>query len=87
MVYLIKKSALFEKEISNTGTSTDAILQQGLDSRKLFIRQIKELFADDEDFKRDFANINVELNQDNEDLRPVEDDYNTQNSGGIDNVE
>ena len=83
-----KKERTIEKEISNTGTSTDAILQQGLDSRKLFIRQIKELFADDEDFKRDFANINVELNQDNEDLKPTMDDSeNMKESGVNDNVE
>lgn len=83
-----KKERTIEKEISNTGTSTDAILQQGLDSRKLFIRQIKELFADDEDFKRDFSNINVELNQDNEDLKPMMyDGENMEESGVNDNVE
>ena len=57
-----KKERTIEKEIQNTGSSAEALLQSALDSRKLFVEQCKALFGSDPDFQRDFAGFDVELN-------------------------
>ena len=54
-----KKERQLTIESTADGSQTEVISDAFYESRKRFVKMVKEIFADDPDFKRDFANFDV----------------------------